>query len=138
MHDSLPANNRNKIPSNLQPVCLKSQLYGRATEFCSSITAAQHTARNGGNLILNAIYQRDRLFVIREIYKLFNNLHATRKGQDEPKEGVELVFMAGVAKLNTIADSAKLPECITTLMLLPNSEIGDYQSLSSGGVCQFI
>ena len=39
-HDSLPNSNSNKIPSALQAVCLKSQLYGRAKDLCSGITDA--------------------------------------------------------------------------------------------------
>lgn len=129
-HDTLPANNNNKIPGNLQGICLKSQLFGRAIDLCSGITAEQLSGENGVDLIVNAIYKRDGLSVISEAYKIFNDLLTTKRDDSESMKGFELRYAAGVAKFNAISESTKLPECLTSLMLIANAEITDSERVS--------
>lgn len=101
-HDSLLVNNSNKIPENLQAICLKSQLFGRAIDLCSGISNTELSSDDGVSKIVNAIYQRDGLSVVSEAYRVFNDLLDTRRGQKESMKGFELRFAAGVAKFNAI------------------------------------
>lgn len=73
-HNSLPANNNNKIPPNLQAICLKSQLFGRAKDLCSGISNTDLNTENGVDLIVNSIHKRDSLSVVSEAYRTFNQL----------------------------------------------------------------
>ena len=129
-HDSLPNNNSNKIPSNLQAICLKSQLFGRAIDLCSGITNTELSSEDGVSKIVNAIYQRDGLSVVSEAYRVFNDLLDTKRGNNESMKGFELRFAASVAKFNAISESTKLAECLTALMLISNAHISDSQRVS--------
>ena len=46
-HDALPASNSNKIPSNLQGIVLKSQLFGRAQDLVSNISSEELRSAEG-------------------------------------------------------------------------------------------
>lgn len=65
--------NSNKIPANLQAICLKAQLFGRAKDLCSGITDQQLHPEQGVDLIMNAIYKRDAISVVSEV-KFLNGL----------------------------------------------------------------
>lgn len=56
-HNSLPANNNNKIPSNLQEMCLESQPFRREIDLCSGISNTELTEEDGVDKIVNAFYQ---------------------------------------------------------------------------------
>lgn len=73
-HNTLPNSNSNKIPTALQAICLKSQLYGRAKDLCSGISDGQLTAEDAVNHIVGKIYQKDALSVVSEAYRAFNQL----------------------------------------------------------------
>lgn len=129
-HYHLPANNSNKIPINLEGICLKSQLLCRAIDLSSGITPEQLSGENAVDLIINAIYKTDDLSVASEAYKVFNDLLKTKRDDMESMKNFELRFAAGVAKCNVIAESTKLPECLTALLVIFNPEITDSERVS--------
>lgn len=73
-HNALPDLNINKIPTALQAVCLKSQLYCRAKDLCSGIADNELTKEVAVNLIVCYIYQKDPLSVVSEAFRAFNQL----------------------------------------------------------------
>lgn len=129
-HNALPDSNSNMIPTALQAVCLKSQLYGRAKDLCSGISEAELVAEGAVDLLVGEIYQKDALTVVSEAYRAFNQLWNTRRGTNETMKNFESRFSAQVAKFNSKSTTTKLPECITALMLLSNSAINDAQRVS--------
>lgn len=56
-HKALPVNNKNKIPDEIQAICLKSQLCGRAKDLCSGITDEQLVGENAVALLVGQIYK---------------------------------------------------------------------------------
>lgn len=86
-HESLPANNSNKIPGNLQAICLKSQLFGRAIDLCSGITITELSSEEGVSKVVNVMYQIDGFSVVSEAYKVFNDLLDTKRGHNESMKG---------------------------------------------------
>lgn len=78
-HDKLPANNSNKIPIELRGIMLKSQLFGRARDLCTSIPDEDIASAEGVNKIVQKLYTRDALTVVRkylEISMIFCQLNA--------------------------------------------------------------
>lgn len=68
--------------------------------------------------------------MVSEAYKVFNDLLGTKRGLNVSMKGFELRFSANVAKFNAISASTKLPDCLTALMLISNSDISDSQRVS--------
>lgn len=95
-HECLPANNSNKIPDNLQAICLKSQSFWRAIDLYSAISNTELSSDDGVSKCVNAIYQRDGLSVVSEAYPVFKDLLGTRRGQNESMKGFELPLAAGL------------------------------------------
>ena len=67
-HNRLPDSDSNKIPKELRGMMLKSHLYGRARGLCKSIADTQIQSATGANAIFKAIYKRDALSVVSEVY----------------------------------------------------------------------
>lgn len=82
-HNALPDNNRNKIPTALQAICLKSQLFERVKDLCSGVTDEQLVSEDAVSLIVGQIYKRDDLSVVSEAYKAFNLLLNNRRGSSK-------------------------------------------------------
>lgn len=57
-------NNSNEIPDELQAICLKAQLYGRAKDLRSVITAEQLVCDGAVALLVGQIYKRDALSAV--------------------------------------------------------------------------
>lgn len=129
-HDALPANSSNKIPSNIQGSCLKSQLFGRAIDLFSGITGEKLSGENDGDVVRIAVYKRDGLCMVSETYMIFNDILTTKRGDKESMKGFRLRFAAGVAKCNAISESTKLPDCVMALMLKSNADITDSKPVS--------
>ena len=60
-----------------------------------------------------------------EAYHVLNDLLEINRGKNESMTGFVLQFLASVANFNAISDFTKLPECLTTLMLIINTHISD-------------
>lgn len=117
-HDGCTANNIDQIASNLQVICLKSQLFGRCIDLCSSNTTKQFTGEHFVDIDINVIYKSGGLSVDNEAYRHFNDLLSTRREDKESIKGFELRFPACVAAFNAISDSTKLPQRLTALTII--------------------
>ena len=95
-HNTLPDSNSNQIPTALQAICLKSQLFGRAKDLCSGIPDDQLVGDDAVNLIVGNIYQIDALTVVSEAYRTFNQLWNTRRGFNETIKNIDSRFSAQV------------------------------------------
>lgn len=62
-HNALPDSISNEIPTALQAVCLKSQLFGRAKDRYSGVSDPQLMEANAIHVIVGQIYQKDALSV---------------------------------------------------------------------------
>jgi len=126
-HDKLPASNSNKIPADLRGICLKSQLFGRALDLCKGIPDDDIASENGAQLIIDAIYKRDALSVVSEVYQDFNDLLTCRRSSNESFKNYESRFAAMVAKMSAHGNTVKLHESLLAMMLLTNANIDDAQ-----------
>ena len=93
-HDLLPATNSDKIPSALQGIMLQSQLYGRTRDVVKKVDPADIKKEGGAQLIVNAIYKRDPLSVMSEVYTAFNEVLNTKRGTSESFQNFESRFEA--------------------------------------------
>jgi len=79
---------------------------------------------------LRGIMLQSQPFVVSDVYQDFNDLLATKRGQNESFKNFESRFEAQVSKFNSHADSSKLPDAITAFMLLANSSVDSSQRIS--------
>lgn len=69
--------------------------------------------------------------VISEAYHGFSTLLNTRREPNKSLKGFETRFSAAVSKFNSISTTTKLPQCITSLLLLSNANIDHSQRVSA-------
>ncbi len=84
-HDMLPENNNSKIQTALQGIMLQSQLYGRARDLCRMLPADVIQSPEGANAIVNAVFKRDPLAIVSEVYQDFVDLLNTKTDRDVQK-----------------------------------------------------
>lgn len=82
-NNALTNNNSNKSPTGLRAVCLKSRLFGRAKDLYYRIQDEKLLGWDGVSTIVEYIYQRDDLSVVREAYRSFNALLNTSRNNYE-------------------------------------------------------
>ena len=85
-HDLLPMGNANRYDKKIRGTILKSQLFGRARDLVPSIAAEDLRSYMGVQQVVNAIYTRDTLTVLNDVYFDFNNLVSEKRGQTEVSE----------------------------------------------------
>ena len=130
LHDKLPDSNSNKIPLELRGIMLQSQLYGRAKEICKKVSDSEIQSAGGARAILNAVYKRDALSTVSDVYQDFMNLLNLKRGTTESFRNFESRFEAQISKFNAHSDSSKLPASLTAFMLLANSNVDSSQRIS--------
>ena len=94
------------------------------------LTSDQLSSNEGVSLIVSKIYQRDAISVVSEVYRDFNDLVQTRRGQTESYKNFESRFSAQLSKFDSNGSSIRFPEALTALMLLSNSGVDDSQRIS--------
>lgn len=129
-HDGLLHSNSNKIATSLPGIFLEAQLYGRAMDLCKCITDEQLASDKGASLIVKAIYQRNAISVVSEVYRDFTDILSTKRGCTESFKNYESRFMAQVSKFNENGDSIKFHDSIISFMLLSNASVDDSQHIS--------
>lgn len=130
LHDKLPDSNNNKIPEALQGIMLQSQLFGRARDLVKKIPDDVIQSDEGVAAIVGAIYKRDALAVLSEVYHDFNGLLSTKRGATETFKNFELRFEAEASKFNAHSEVTKLPESLLAFILLANSNVDNGQRVS--------
>ncbi len=119
----LPENNNSKIPTALQGIMLQSQLYGRARDLCRMIPTDVIQSPEGANAIVNAVFKRDPLAIVSEVYQDFFDLLNTKRGQTETFKNFESGFEAQCSKFNSHSDASKLPDALLAFMLMANANL---------------
>ena len=130
LHDKLPDSNNNKIPKELRGIMLQSQLYGRAKEICKKVPDSVIQSVEGVQAIVNAVYKRDALSTVSDVYQDFMNLLNLKRGANESFRNFESRFEAQVSKFNAHSDTSKIPASLTAFMLLANSNVDSSQRIS--------
>lgn len=126
-HDLLPESNSNRIPKNLRGICVKLQLSGRSLDFCKRTPDDVIASDRGFNHITAAIYKRDALKVVSDVYHDSNSLLNVCRAQNESYLNYASRFSVQVAKLAGQGETFKLHDALLALMLLSNAGIGDAQ-----------
>jgi len=134
-HAQLPANNSNKIPAELQGIMLQSQLFDRAQDLVKAVPEEDIESEDGADAIVKAVYKRDPLAVVKEVYGEFMGLVNTRRGEKEGFSNFESRFQAQVAKLNSHFVDTEFPEALTAFLLLGNANIDNSQRISILAAC---
>ena len=129
-HNKLTDSNSNKIPADLRGIMLQSQLYGRARDICRSITDTDIQSNTGWKSVVDAIYRREALSVVSDVYLNFTSLLSMKRGSTETFRNFESRFLAQVSRLNSTSTSSKLPEALRAFMLLANSSVDNGQRIS--------
>ena len=129
-HDLLPMGNANRYDKKIRGTILKSQLFGRPRDLVRSIAAEDLQSDMGVQHVVNAIYKRDTLTVLNDVYVDFNNLVSAKRGQTESFRNYDMRFAALVSKFNAHGSSLQLPESITAFMLMSSGNIDDSNRVS--------
>ena len=129
-HDLIPETSRDHYPKNVRGILLKSQLFGRARDLVRTVTDADLQSEDGAKKVVAAIYKRDTLTVLSDVYTDFNALVCARRGTTESFKNYEVRFAALVSKFNAHGSSLSLPQTITALMLMASSGIEDNHRVS--------
>ena len=127
-HDKLPETNSNKIPSELQGIILKSQLFGRAVHLIEKVPDDEITAVDGAMAVAKCIYKCDPLSVVMDTFAKFNGLLQTIRGSNESFVNYESRFEAAVCR-NQGATSS-LPESLVGFIMITNARLEDTQRVS--------
>lgn len=109
---------------------LQSNLYGRAKEICCKIPDGTIRSADGKAAIVNALYKRDALSTVSNVYQDFNAVLTTRRGERETFKNFESRFEAKVAKFKSHGSSCNLPEALLAFMLLGNACVDNTQRIS--------
>ena len=109
---------------------LKSQLFLRAKDLVKKVPDSVIESDDGAVAIVKAVYKRDALSTVTDVYHDFMNLLNLKRGQNESFKNFESRFEATVSKFNSHSDSSKIPESLTALMLLANSNVDSGQRIS--------
>ena len=126
-HNTLPSSANGKVPKNLQGVVLKSQLYGRALDLARQVPDTTLVSESGVQAIVNAVYKRDGLSIVNDVYTLFNDLVSTRRSDNESFENYESRFAAKLSKFNSFASCTALCEALSAFLLLSNAHVDNSQ-----------
>ena len=129
-HDKLPVANANKIPDELRGIMLQSQLYGRAKDLCKKLSDVTIQSKGGSDAIVNAVCKRDALSAVSDVYRDYMALLNLKRGSNEMFKNFESRFEAQVSKFNAHSTVTKIPEALTALLLLANSNVDDSQRIS--------
>ena len=129
-HDKLPVANANKIPDELRGIMLQSQLYGRAKDLCKKLSDVKIQSKGGSDAIVNAVCKRDALSAVSDVYRDYMALLNLKRGSNEMFKNFESRFEAQVSKFNAHSTVTKIPEALTALLLLANSNVYDSQRIS--------
>ena len=122
-HDKFPDSNSNKIPVTLRRIMLQFQLYGRARDICKSVSDTDIQSDNDSKAIISAIYKRDSLSVVSEVYQCFTKLLFLKRRSNESVKNFESRFISQVSKFNASSSSDNLPESLTAFILLSNAAV---------------
>eukprot|EP00171_Calliarthron_tuberculosum_P001315 IDg1315t1 len=109
---------------------LQSQLFGRARDLCKGIPSSDIQSPTGTAAIVRAVYKRDPLTVVSEVYYDFLSLLNLKRGSNESFKGYESRFEAQVSKFNAHSQKFTVPEALTAFMLLANSGVDSGQRIS--------
>ena len=114
---------------------LHSQCYGRAKDLCRTIADDDLITENGVKLIINAVYRKDPLAIVREVYHDFMELLSTKRGDKEGYPNFESRFQAQLAKFNSHFDDLVLSDALMAFLLLGNANIEQSQKISILAAC---
>lgn len=129
-HNKLPDSNSNKILTDLRGIMLQSQLYGRTQDLSKGIPDSEIQYDTGFAAIIKAVYKRDALSVVSEVYQNFIALLNTKRGHNESFKNFKSQFDAHVSRFNASSESAKWPNALTAFMLLVNASVDSSQRVS--------
>jgi len=128
-HDKLPSSNSSKIPKELQGIMLQSQLYGRAKDLVKIAEAEKIQSAEGVNAILKAMYKRDALAVVSDLYQDFINVLKNTRGQSESFKNFESRFEVTVSKFNSLSTVSKLLDARVSFILPANANADSGQRI---------
>ena len=84
---------------------LQSQIFGHARDLCKGISAGVNQSPGGADEIVNAIYNRDALSVVSQIYQKFINSLSTKCDSTELLNNFESEFAAQISKFNSYSST---------------------------------
>lgn len=90
-----------------------SQLYGCTRDLSKKIPDTTVQSADGPTATVNAVYKRDALSTVSNIYNDFTSLLTSKRGFNESFRILEARFEAHVAKFNAHSDLSKLLDCLT-------------------------
>lgn len=123
----LPDLNSNKVPLSLRCIILHFQPFERARDLCKGVPDSVIKSEDGAEAIVKAIYKRDALTVVSEVYQNFVAVFDTTRDWTETFKSFESLFDAQLPKFNASSPTTKLPHALTELMLLANSALDSSQ-----------
>lgn len=101
-------------------IVLQRLLYGRAKDLCGSLDVDISASEEGVQLIVNTVYKKDLLLVLRCVCNELQKLLSIHGGDTESFNNVESRFEAQLSKFNALGSSVSLPESMSELVLLAN------------------
>lgn len=110
-------------------MALHARLYDRAVDLLCSVTNDILPSESGVDSIVNVLHKIDGLSVLNDLFEDFSLLVNTKRGGTESFKNFEMRFSAQVSRYNAQGQSIILPEFITVLSLLVNSDVSDSQSI---------
>lgn len=128
--DTLADSNSNKVAKAARGIMLQSQLYGRARDLCKAIPDSTIRSDQGAEAIVQALYKRDPLAVVSDVFQDFLTLMNTKRNHTESFKNFESRFQAQVSRLNAHGSEAKLSESLVAFALLANADVDNNQRVS--------
>lgn len=129
-HDILPETNVNEIPSSLQGIMIKSQLYGRAVDICKKVSNETVMSPDGAMAIARAIHRCDRLSATASTYARISVILLASREASETFESFESRFDGLVCGFSSAALDAKLSESLIAFALTANAGLEGNQITS--------
>lgn len=115
---SAPHINYNKYAKNVCEAILKSLVFSRSRNLVCSVTTEQLRSISSASDVVNALYKRESVTILPEVYIGFNSQMKCSQGYKELSNNHWNCFAAFVSKFNAPNESMQRPESIAAAILM--------------------
>lgn len=91
---------------------LQCELFGRALDLSKKIPETSIKSGAGASAVIDAIYKRDPLAVVGNVFQVFLEVLHTKRGSTETYKNFESRFEVQVSKFNSLSKTSHLPDSL--------------------------
>lgn len=122
-------NDSNKGVKRALRIMLQPQLYVNARELCNPIPDSTICLNQGADAIGKALYKKEPLAVVSDVFKDFLNILKTQRNHTESVTNCESRFQVQLSRRNAQGSVFKISEYLIALAPLANADVDNNQKI---------